>query len=603
MWDRFDANAVRMELRQMRSIGLNTCRSFAFIPSLMPKTAMISQTVAKRMDNYLQICSDEDIATIPSFLVGHMSGENYDFIGQKGRSPYTDPEVLKWQKQIVHAIGKIGAKHPAVIAYLVSNEMPLWGGRNTPPTIHSWAEALRQSLHEVDHEHPFGIGDGVMNLKGGQNGFDVHQIADLIDFVGPHTYYSDSDPRRQSLNAEFCIRCLTHLGMPTLLEEFGCSSCQVSEENQALYFREVIHGCLTSGAAGALGWCYSDFDLVDEPPYQHHAFELGFGITRADGSEKPVCEELRGISQLIDRIDFPSLTTPQPKAAIIVPSYFNIDYPFSWENRDRMRRTLLQSYVLCVGAGIETELVPEQSDLSGYRLVLVPSTQKLLAPTWRFLLEHEEKGNPVYWSYFSGDYNFHQGAWCQNFAELTGCTHKLRYACYDLPATQHFLTGSGLKMSVKTSVGSPYSRSYLPLQPIEALNTQILATDKDGQPSLTLVQRGQGQVIFLNCPWEYYLGEQVEINVGDNSFSLYQLISEKALQKPALSCNHPGVQTRLLQSSGGPLIWVINHDWQEVVAKLDTPGGIPIYGTSEPLAEGIQSLRLKPKEVFVYRVK
>src|SRR5205085_11733997 len=57
------------------------------------------------------------------------------------------------------------------------------------------------------------------------------------------------------------------------------------------------------------GWCWSDFDLQDAP-YSHHAFELGFGITRADGSEKPVCEELRALRRFLDSVDCGKLTHP-----------------------------------------------------------------------------------------------------------------------------------------------------------------------------------------------------------------------------------------------------------------------------------------------------
>src|SRR5262249_13325352 len=151
-----------------------------------------------------------------------------------------------------------------------------------------------------------------------------------------------------------------------LLEEFGCSSNQASEENQALYYREVICAAISVRASGALGWCFSDFDLPDEAPYRHHAFELGFGVTRADGSEKPVCGELREIARLRERLPIAERTPEEPRAAIVVPSYFNTTYPFSWEDRDRMRRTLLQSYQLCAAASLEAELVPEQADLRRY---------------------------------------------------------------------------------------------------------------------------------------------------------------------------------------------------------------------------------------------
>lgn len=600
MWDRFDPSVVEIELRHMRQIGLNTCRSFSFIPSFMPQPPILSTIALQRYGQFLDICHAEGMTTIPSFLVGHMSGENYDFRGQNGRSPYTDPQVIAWQQELVRGVATISKGHPAVIAYLASNEMPYWGGPSDPETVVSWATAMRQALTSCDTDRPFSLGDGVMNLRGGQNGFDVEALRDTVDFVGPHTYYADADPLRQALNAEFCVRSLTHLGLPVLFEEFGCSSCQVSEQNQRLYYREVLHACLTGGATGALGWCFSDFDLIDEPPYRHHAFELGFGITRADGSEKPVCDELREFSRLVDRLDFTRMNPPRPQTAILVPSYFNTSYPFSSEDRQRMRRTLLQAYVLCTAADMEAELIPEGADLDAYRLVLVPSTQKLLAPTWQQLLSHAEAGNTVYWSYFGGDYTFHQGAWCHQFERLTGCQHTLRYACIDLPEEQLALHGDGLDIRLSTTVGAPFPRSFLPVEPREA---EVLANDGRGRPALLRNRIGQGSFLFLNHPLEYYLAEQHNALPASGAPGLYQALRDRAnVVDSPITCTEPTVQVRVVQADTSSLLWLFNHGWEEVDCELDTPGCVAIHGAEAHLPEGHGRLRLSGKQVVVLRL-
>ncbi len=601
MWERFDEGAVKAELSQMARVGLNTCRSFAFIPTFMPQPPAVNGAAVDRMKRFFDLCQQGGMTTIPSALVGHMSGENYDFPGQAGRCTYTDPEVLSWQQSMMEAVAGAGADHAAVVAYLVSNEMPLWGGRSDPDKVLSWARAMREAMERRDHERPFGIGDGVMNLKGGQNGFDLRTLRPVIDIVGPHTYYTDCDPMRQALNAEYCIRSVTHFGLPVVFEEFGCSSVQVSEQNQARYYREVLHSCLGTGIAGALGWCFTDFDLLDDPPYSHHAFELGFGITRADGSEKPVCDELRKVHAFIDAVGYPDMEPPRPAAAIIVPSYFNTKYPFSWEDRDRMRRVLLQAYVLCAKAGLETELIPEGSDLSPYSLVLLPATQKLLSPTWRDLMAYVRGGGTVYWSYFSGDYSWHQGAWCHDFEALTGCRHQLRYGCYDLPDEDCRLHGPDIDLHTSTVVGDPYPRAYLPVDPVDA---DLLACDGRGHPALTVKKHGGGRVFFLNHPWEYYLSQQADVNETDSSHELYRMVARAAGATPEVACEseHGVVQARVARAPAGRLLWLVNHAWSEATAHVDTPGGAPIFGSGEPLGEGNVAVDLEPKQVVVYRL-
>jgi endo-1,4-beta-mannosidase len=597
MWARFDEDAVRAELRQMRSLGLNCCRSFCFIPDFMPRPPEVDEAPLARLRRYLDLCREEGLSTIPSLLVGHMSGENFDFPGQEGRSPYTDPEILDWQRALGSAVGGACVDHPAVIACLASNEMPLWGGTSTPEVIVAWARAIRDAL---GGDRPFGLGDGVMNLRGGQNGFDPLALKDVIDFIGPHTYYVDVDPLRQALNAEFCVRSVTHLGLPVLLEEFGCSATQANPANQALYYREALHACLTSGASGALSWCFSDFDLEVQPPYNHQTFELGFGVTRADGSEKPVCNELRAVAALIDEIGFADLRPPGPRAAVVVPSYFNESYPFSYDDRARMRRVLLQAYVLCAAAGLEAELVREEAlELGRYRLVLAPATQKLLTATWRALLTWVQWGNTLYWSYYAGDDPFLQGAWCQLMPELTGCEHQLRYATYDLPEDPFQLHGQGLPLTVATTTGPPCRRSYLPIEPRGA---QILARDGRGAPALVRNPVGQGQVLFLNHPLEYYLSELPD--AGDTGVEIYRLAARTAGLEPAVRSDNGQVQLRSVEVDGArPLLWVVNHGWEPAAVSLDAPEAEPIFGADCPLLDGSQTLHLDPKQVAVYRLR
>jgi endo-1,4-beta-mannosidase len=611
MWDRFDEEIVRGELRQMRGVGLNVCRSFAFIPSFMPRPPRLSRPALARFRRFLGLCAEAGIATIPTALVGHMSGENWPFPGQRGRSPYTDRVVLGWERQMVRAVASCAARSPAVCAYLASNEMPLWGGPAEVETIVDWATRLRRTLHLRDRRRPFGLGDGVMNLGGGQNGFDPQALRDVVDFVGPHTYYSDEDAARQAYNAEYCLRSLTHLGLPVLFEEFGGSAAQMSEANQALYFREVIHACLGVGAAGALAWCFSDFDLGEERPYLHHAFELQFGITRADGSERPVCEELRKLRRLIDLVDPPTLEPPRPAAAILVPSTFNTDYPFSSDDRARMRRVLLESYLLAASAGLEVELCPEGGDLSRYRLILCSSTQKLLATTWSELLRRARAGATVYWSAFMGDEAHLQGPWCQLFEQLTGCRHELRYGCYDAPDERVRIEGEGLgvRIDVQSAGRTPCSRARLPIEPFAA---DVLAHDAEGRPALTRARHGQGQVIFLAYPLEHYLGAQaVGWEARSGAFALYGQLGEMAGLRPAVRVEDPGVQRRLVRAPGGDLLWLFNHRWQPVSTVIDSPGGQPLLGPSafrlpapdsQPLREGSSSITLPAKGAAIYRL-
>ncbi|HEY7957954.1 MAG TPA: beta-mannosidase, partial [Polyangia bacterium] len=297
MWDRFDAAAIERELLQLRAIGLDCCRMFAFVPSFMPHPPAVDGGALARFSAFIELAEKANIDLLPTALVGHMSGENFGFPGQAGRSLYADPELLEWQRALVEALCSAAGNSPRIAAWVLSNEMPLWAGFGAPAEVEAWCRTLTQAIRARSPGVPVGGGDGAMVS------FPTAACAPHLDYLAPHVYYGDADPLRQAWQIDLSLRSLERLGRPLLLEEFGCSSTHTGEPEQAAYFREAIFAAFGAGARGAIGWCFSDFDpetLGRETPYSHHAFELGFGVTRKDGSEKPVCDELRAARALFD---------------------------------------------------------------------------------------------------------------------------------------------------------------------------------------------------------------------------------------------------------------------------------------------------------------
>ncbi|HJZ88175.1 MAG TPA: beta-galactosidase trimerization domain-containing protein [Polyangia bacterium] len=585
MWEeaRWDEATVAAEVANMRALGMNACRAFLFLPTMMPSPPRVDQAALERLQRLCALAEQAELALLPSLLVGHMSGENFGFPGQRGRSPYSDAEVVAWERALARAAAGALCGSKAVAAWVLSNEMPLWGGAAPVDVIAAWAKLLAGELRAAAApETPIGTGDGVMNLRGGQNGFDADALASVVDYVGPHAYPADADPIRQALFCEFAIRSLEYLGKPVLFEEFGCSSAQAGEAEQAAYWRETISTAMATGAAGALGWCLSDFALSAEAPYRHHPFELGFGVLRADGSEKPAAGAVRAAGEWVRALDWDALDFFAPRAAIVRPSYLETTYPFSWEERSRMVHGLLSAYALARKAGLQAQVVPETHSLDRYDLILVPSTQKLLAPTWEKILLRAADGATVYWSYFGGDYDFHQGMWCHLFETLSGCRHRLRYGVPDVPATEVVeLLGDGLALRARAA-GGPFARSLLPIEPAGA---RVVARDTAGRAALTQHAVGRGTVFFLAYPWEFYLGEQVAPE--DTSHALYAYLAAAAGVAPAYPASDPRVHTHLVRAAREDLVWALNRSWDPVEAEVDAPGGGGTFA---------------PKEVRVLRV-
>jgi endo-1,4-beta-mannosidase len=594
MWERFDEATVKAELAQMRAIGLDCCRMFAFVPSLMPAPPAVDAGAIGHLRQFAALSREAGVGILPTALVGHMSGENFDFPGG-GRALFTDEKLLQWQAALVARVVE-AAKGGDVQGWVLSNEMPLWADPATPVEVASWCARLREVVRARD-PRPVGVGDGNMG------GWPTREVAPHVDWLAPHVYYADADPMRQALQTDLSLRQLQPLGLPLLLEEFGCSSAQAGEAEQASYYREAIVAALGVGARGALGWCWSDFDtetLGREPPYVHHAFELGFGLTRKDGSEKPVCDELRALRRLLDGLDLSRVERPASGAALVVPAYLDGGIPFSWEDKTLGRRTLLQAYVLACQAGLDPAVVGEDDDLSAYRLLLCPSTQKLKTTTWQRLRAAARAGATVYWSYFSGDYNFHQAMWCDDFPSLTGLRHRLRYGCFDLPGPLCDLRGE-VALQVPTSIerlADPYPLARLPVELLPDAPVRVLSRDRDGRVALTSHAIGEGEVVFLAWPLERYLALLADGSARD-AHRLYRWLGESAGVGPRYPTRHPDVHSRVLELGNDDIVIVQHRGW---ATSVDDATEVP--NEAELLFDrGSRGAPFGEKAVRIYRVR
>jgi endo-1,4-beta-mannosidase len=595
MWegDHFDEAFLRAELAALKAIGVDLLRPFAFIPTFMPAPPAVDRAALDRFGAFVRIAEAEGLSLLPTAIVGHMSGENYDFPGRAGRSLYLDPELVGWQTALAAALVDAARASHAVVGWVLSNEMPLYGGPASPDEANAWAGALKRAIRARDHR-PIGAGDGLMA------GFP--SLAEEVDWVAPHVYYADLDPLRQAYHLDLRLRRAQSHGLPVLLEEFGCSSSQAGATEQAAYWREAMCVALGIGAVGALGWCASDFALHDAAPYRHHPFELGFGALDRDGREKPVCEELRALRRLIDSVDLRA-TRPPSRAAIVVPRVLDEEIPFSWDDRSALAATLLQAYVLACQAGLDPDVVPESAPLDRYALLLCPSTQKLGQPTWDQLAACARGGATVYWSYFSGEQLFHQGAWCGNFAELTGLSHRLRYGCFDLPGDALELKGELTLTIPIRSVDAVQSLARLPVEVQSGAPVRVRLTDGRGAPALVEHALGAGRVLFCPYPIERYLRNLPDGSSYD-AHRLYRLIAAAADLDCRYPTHHPDVQSRVIEAGGDDLVLVQHRGFtQEVDDATLWKQAELIYDRPGERGRRADPSTLGPKGARLYRVR
>ena len=157
----------------LRDHGLNMTRSFFYWPDFMPEPDRVDETLVAHYADFLDAHHELGMTSVPTYLVGHMSGENWDPAWRDGRDLYGDVWLVARQAWFIRTMTERFAGHPAVSGWLVSNEMPLYGGPADADTVTAWAQLVMDAVRAGGGTQPASLGDGAWGIEvtGRDNGF------------------------------------------------------------------------------------------------------------------------------------------------------------------------------------------------------------------------------------------------------------------------------------------------------------------------------------------------------------------------------------------------------------------------------------------------
>jgi endo-1,4-beta-mannosidase len=608
MWVRYDGGVVRQELAVLAAHGCNVTRSFCYWPDFVPAPGQLDEQVLERFSDFLAAHLETGLGTIPTFIVGHMSGENWDPSWRNGKDLYRDVWMVSQQAWFATEIARRFGQHKAVVGWLVSNEMPIYGGPATIEEITAWAWLIVNSIRSAGVNQPISLGDGAWGIEvsGNDNGYSLRSLAPIVDFAGPHVYVMSDDPVRQSMAAAVACELSAGFGIPVVLEEFGLSSDFASEENAAHYYRQVLHTTLLAGAKGWIAWNNCDYDdLKDQDPYRHHPFEMHFGITDRTGKPKAQLGELARFSALVGELSDGGWEPVTGDVAIIVPEHFERTAPLSTPDyRKDLRDNLAQSYIAAREADLPVGFVRERDGVGGgAKLYLLPSTKLLTAPTVGRLLSLAEAGATVYLSYFAGSTLTQRGPWFPWINETFGVRHNLAYGLADTVesdgVTFTFVEDLG-QLSAGTQLrfivsGSEGSRAFLPVAPDGA---RVLAVDDHGRPALLERRLGDGAMVLCTYPVEHMASRAPHAN-PEETWRLYSELARAAGVVLPLAVHDPRVMVGRLRGANKEVALVINMSAGTLQAKLETLDGAAYTSYGSGASAPVELLALPPYEVAV----
>lgn len=588
MWRDYDHDVVVRELNTMRDHGMTVTRSFFYWPDFMPAENTLDLQLVARYRDFLDAHERLGMSTIPTFIVGHMSGQNWDPVWRDGRSVFGDVSFVGQQAWYVRTLTEEFADHPAVVGWLLSNEIPIYGdwksrgiGTIDHAEVKAWAQILIDAIRAGGGTQPVSIGDGAWGVEvtGADNGFRVRELAPMVDFHGPHVYRMETDPVRQNLGAGFICELLDIGDKPIVMEEFGVTTDYVGDENAAHYYRQVLHNTLLAGATGWLAWNNTDYDaLRDQEPYTHHPFEMHFGLVEAGGRVKDAAREIKAFTELLSTVDAPNLRRSDARTALLIPSYLEAQYPFT-QDQDRATsfEVSRQAYVaareadLAVAVVRELDGIPDDADL-----YLMPSAKQFTTPGWDRLEELVEAGATVYASVFLGEHSNQRGLWWPDVDARFGVRRHTRYGLADavrddtltLNFTEPFgpiQSGEELRFAV---AGTINSRSYLP---VEAVTAEVIASDQHGNPALLRRRQGAGQWILGTFPIEYFASQTPEVN-PEPTWRIYDALADEAGVRREIRVDDPRVIADIMEHVDGTrYAWFVSQSDQplEITPRSD----------------------------------
>ncbi|MBO3103673.1 cellulase family glycosylhydrolase [Cellulomonas fengjieae] len=609
MWRSYDPDLVREELAVLAEHGLGMTRSFFYWPDFMPTPTTVDEELCTHYADFLNAHAELGMTTIPTFLVGHMSGENWDPVWRGGRDLYTDVWLVGRQAWYVATLTARYAEHPAVAGWLISNEMPIYGGEGRREDVAAWAQLMVHAVRAGGGHQPVSIGDGAWGIEqtGHDNGYSTVDLGRFVDFTGPHVYRMETDQVRQHLKAAYVCELAAVGGRPVVMEEFGLSSDFVSPAGAAAYYRQLLHTTLLAGATGWIAWNNTDYDtLLHQRPYTHHPFELHFGVTTSTGEPKPPLLELARFATTLREIDVRTCRRAEAQAALVVPSHLAADYPFTNEvERALIVRTGEQAYIAAREADLPVGVVREATDgglPAGYDLYLLPSVKQLTGPSWVQVLELAESGATVYASYCAGESPVQRGPWWIRTEELFGVLPELAYGLNDPIADDEVVLtveaelgslrpGDVLRFRV---AGTTEARAHLP---VTVTDGTVVARDAQGRPAIVVKEHGPGRAVLCTYPVEYLASAQGRVN-PEETWRLYDALATLAgIDRPVRVPDDPRVLAdRLVQADGREVVVLVSEHPDGTTVTPTVTGGLETLDGTR-----VESVDLEPYGVAVLR--
>lgn len=580
MWREWDENSIREDIEIMKKLKIRVVRVFIKNEDFADEDGNIVKEIVSRFKKFLDLLDEHNIQAFITFLVGHMSGKNWKIPWTSFDEIYTSKSIEKTMKFVENIVREI-KDHKAVAGWILSNELSLVKKARNREEALAMLRSFSHTVKAIDRDHVISSGDVPDSYMQ-----ETHNVKEFVDYVGPHIYLYDNDPVRHSYLYAVLIEMFSNgLSHPVILEEFGFSTHQFSEESHAKFIYEILYEALAHGASGAFVWCFSDFVHESDPPYDWRSLELGFGLIKNNGSEKLAAKMFRKFVEEIEKLELLGINTKFRRNVdtfIVTPFYLWKDYEFIWY-KDAISffgivKPLAAAYAMFTASGSNTGVVYEldiDNVLTTAKLIAVPSTIANLATTWRKFYNYVENGGNLYTSFVRGVMNYIMAlhdAPTHLWTELLGLENTTSAGSIGRKIQHNIVLEfekdfGVVKKGDKISIPIPVPFYIFRAKPVDA---EVLAYDQYNEPVVFMARRGKGKIYTSLIPIEIALTLVEEIEWSSSTHKFYESIAIESNVQRLYTVKNPKIEIQTFTNNLEDIVIAINHSNEDIETTISS---------------------------------
>lgn len=577
MWHDWDENTIAEDCKKIKDLGFRVVRIFIKDEDFADEDAEIREEPLKKLERLLDILAENGLYAFITFIVGHMSGKNWRIPWTSFDELYTSKSIERTMRFIRGIVERV-KDHKAVAGWILSNELSLVKRASSREEALAMLKAFAYTVKSIDKDHVISSGDIIDSYMQ-----ETYNVEGVVDYIGPHIYLYDNDPIRHShLYATLVELSSNAQTVPVIVEEFGFSTHQFSEESHARFVNDILYTILSRAASGAFIWCFSDFVQETDPPYEWRPLELGFGVIKRDGFEKKVADVIRRFSSELNAVESLGLNTKFKRlleAYVVAPFYLWKDYEFVYYKElltyFNVVRPVAMAYALLTASSVPTGIVYELSlklveDKA--KLLLLPSAVVSLASTWRRLLDLTAKGVSVYASFTRGVFQTHalHEAPTHLWAELFGVESSLQAGAIGRRINGRILVEFAKSFGSIKGGEKLYIDVPMPIYVYKArtVDAEVVAYDNHGEPVIFAAKRGKAKTFLSLIPIEIVLALTEEVDWLSGVHRFYESMALEAnIQRPYVS-KDPRVDIQVFRGEDLDLIIAVNHSYNNIGSEI-----------------------------------